>query len=629
MKKTLMKLIGTITILGIIAFAVTREAPKPTPKSLVIEAYASAEDLEAEKTRGILDGPADIAYPIDEIIITRQEETIRLIRRGEGKELTWKIEEPLEAVAVKFRVEKLIKLFKDQTTSVHTKRIKAEDHALFDFEPERRIGLTLKAKGEVWQGVDLVLGRVEEAESQAAKGGVAKDTWVMKAGQEDEAYRIGGKDLRSEAETPLSEFRDKKLFTISPEDIVEVKLDNPEGESVLLKGTRTESPGASPEAAPKLSVAWTIAAPAGFKADESVRSFVRNIANIRTKDFIKAEEGPKGGLGSAVWRINAKTHDGKNIGLRYAAEGDPAWAQVEGQSEWVQIEKYSLKNLQKGISDLRDKSLWTLKTDEVDSISFGAIDGKALSVTREGQAWLMNQGQAADMTSILKQIVSMKAKRYASASEESAAKRAADSADFEVRLKAGEKHYRLVSGPDITEGELKNHRWIRVNGGTPALLASFNAKRFLQSAEDLKMKRFFNIERNAIQSFVVTHPDKSVVRLERSAEGGGLELKTLPNGKAKTKAAAVGTMVGTLPLLKAKSFEPQSKASEVGLDAASSYRVEVSTDTGEIHTLLISKQSAGPDPYVMALTGPLANQVATISNFQAINLKKKAGELSQ
>jgi len=88
-------------------------------------------------------------------------------------------------------------------------------------------------------------------------------------------------------------------------------------------------------------------------------------------------------------------------------------------------------------------------------------------------------------------------------------------------------------------------------------------------------------------------------------------------------------MVGTLPHLKAKTFEADKKAESVGLDAASSYRVSVTVKGGEEHVLLISTQSAGPDPYVMALTGPLANQVATVSNFQALNLKKTPSELSE
>ena len=71
MKKTLLKLIALVSALAIAAFLVNREEPAPAPKTLSIDGYASLEDLEAERGRGILDGPADIAYPIDEIIISK------------------------------------------------------------------------------------------------------------------------------------------------------------------------------------------------------------------------------------------------------------------------------------------------------------------------------------------------------------------------------------------------------------------------------------------------------------------------------------------------------------------------------------------------------------------------------
>ena len=47
---------------------------------------ASEADLASEKTRGILDGPADIAYPVDEIEITRAGETLRLVQAAQEQD---------------------------------------------------------------------------------------------------------------------------------------------------------------------------------------------------------------------------------------------------------------------------------------------------------------------------------------------------------------------------------------------------------------------------------------------------------------------------------------------------------------------------------------------------------------
>ena len=182
MKSNLVKLGTLVVALAVVAFVINKEEAPPAPKSLTIDGYASTAELEAEKGRGILDGPADIAYPVDEVIIEREGKSTRLVRTGQGKELQWNIAEPMDAVAIKYRVEKMITLFKDKTSSVHTKSVKPGDLALFDLEAERRIRVTLKASGEVWHGVDLIIGRVEESESKATQSGVAKDTWVMAAG---------------------------------------------------------------------------------------------------------------------------------------------------------------------------------------------------------------------------------------------------------------------------------------------------------------------------------------------------------------------------------------------------------------------------------------------------------------
>ena len=628
MKKTLLKLISLIVALGVAAFLVTREEAPPAPKTLVIEGYASAEELAAEKTRGILDGPADIAYPIDEIVIARQGETIRLVRKGEGKELNWTLEAPMKASAVKFRVEKIVKLFKARTTSVHTKGIKPEDLPLFDFEPERRVRVTLKANGAIWQGVDLIIGRVEESESQAAQSGVAKDTWVMQADDETRAYRIGGKDLRSECMTALSDLRDKRLFTVEANDVVEVKVTNPEGQRLMLKGKREEVASANAATPTSAKVTWSLTEPTGYTLDESVTSFIRNITNARTKAFVPGAEGPQGGLGTSVWHIEAKTYQGEAFGLRFASEGDPAWAQVDGQDEWVQIETYTLKNLQKSLADLRDKSLWSLKEGDIDSVTFGATDGNGVRVTRKGNLWVMDQRGPADMSTHLRQLASVKAKRYATPAEIEEANAALKRPSFVSEIRAGEVAYALKVSNELEGDSLKNHHWAQVNNGAPVLIAGFNAQRFLKDADALALKRFFSFDKNAIESLSVTHPDKTLVALKRRGQGQALELIELPEGKSTTKAPAVGTMAGTLPNLKAKTFEPQTRPADAGLNADESYRVSVQDTSGDTHVFLISTKRSGPDPYVMALTGPLAKRVATISNFQALNLQKKATELS-
>ena len=101
----------------------------------------------------------------------------------------------------------------------------------------------------------------------------------MRADDETVAYRIAGKDLRTESETPLSDLRDKKLFTVEADDIVNITLKAPSGETLVLSGERSEAPAAEPAKGSKAKVTWTLSTPKGYALDESVTSFVRNITD--------------------------------------------------------------------------------------------------------------------------------------------------------------------------------------------------------------------------------------------------------------------------------------------------------------------------------------------------------------
>ena len=113
---------------------------------------------------------------------------------------------------------------------------------------------------------------------------------------------------------------------------------------------------------------------------------------------------------------------GEAFGLRFANEGDPAWAQVDGRKEWVQLDTYTLKNLQKTLADLREKTLWSLPEADISAVTFGAAEGKGVHVVRQGSSWTMGQGAPADMSQHLRQLAKLKAKRYAEPGELEGAK---------------------------------------------------------------------------------------------------------------------------------------------------------------------------------------------------------------
>ena len=178
MNKSTLMLLGLVVALGVAAYFVTRKAEVEAPKAVAVDGYASKADLDKRDSQGIMDTPVFIDYPVDEVIYTYKDETVRLVREGSGKESTWLIKEPVDAVAVKYQVEKMIKLFESKTASIHSTSLKPKDHVRFDLEPETRVAFTFKAKGQVWNGVDFVVGKVSASDGKASPGQQSPgDTW--------------------------------------------------------------------------------------------------------------------------------------------------------------------------------------------------------------------------------------------------------------------------------------------------------------------------------------------------------------------------------------------------------------------------------------------------------------------
>ena len=85
------------------------------------------------------------------------------------------------------------------------------------------------------------------------------------------------------------------------------------------------------------------------------------------------------------------------------------------------------------------------------------------------------------MSSQLRHLTTVKAKRYASTAESAAALAALTKPAFTAQVEAGDKVVVLTAGAEMTEGDLKGNRWARVTiageAGEPVLLPGFTAKR--------------------------------------------------------------------------------------------------------------------------------------------------------
>ncbi len=377
MKKSTIFLLVAAAVLAVVAFLVTRKSGPDAPKKLDIPGIASEADLAAEKKLGMMDAKPPLVHPIDEVILEQPAElggTIRLVREGEGETEKWRITSPVEAPAVKYPVEQIIELFKTATTRSDARTIKEADLPLFDLEAGRRIGLTLKSKGAVWNGVDLIIGQVVK-DGEPGGEETVKGTWVLVKGDETTAFLLADKDLRTPIAKSLADLRDKKAFDFEADAVSRIEIIDPTGEKVALTSETKETPAApdaGPDAKPTKTTTWTLSEPAGIKGDAAVSSVARNLTGLRVNEFVplaKASDEAKQALEGKTWKLTAKVGD-KVVTLTVAdGAKEPIWARVDGKDEVFSLASYAANNVRKGLDELKDKTVWDVSADAVSELT--------------------------------------------------------------------------------------------------------------------------------------------------------------------------------------------------------------------------------------------------------------------
>ncbi len=342
------------------------------------------------------------AAPFDEIRLRRGGDSIVLVKKGAED---WDLTAPIEAAADTFKVKAIFSKLAEPLESSLSKRVAPEDLRAFKLDDKSRVALTLLVGGEVV--LDLVVGGLETAEVDPASGLADADTWVMKAGEEDRAYRLPGVDLRSGVDKAVADLRSKKLFRLKSQDVRRVVIEDPsQGQypRIELVGEAAAEEGGESR--------WRFESPKGYEAGE-VRAYVGPVLSAHATEFLPADDPEgKAALGEGAVRI-ALASDDEELRLTVGQPGERfGYLRVEGRDEIVKLSKHSIERMRASLSDLRNKDVFPVSPEAITRVALNNAEGHFEFARQEG-GWVAQipRGLALDdkpMRTFLRELSQMK-----------------------------------------------------------------------------------------------------------------------------------------------------------------------------------------------------------------------------
>lgn len=599
------------------------KAPEPTA--------AEANGADAGETPGETpdDTPAETPEepfaPVDRIELTRGAETIVIEQSGDDKK-DWRITAPIEARADWFKIRPILDLFKETLTSSHAKAVKQEDLRVFQLDPHHAITLRLSQGGRPF--AELVIGGTEKAERRSSDRFAPADcdTWVFRTGDRNRAYRMPGVDLRTVVDHGLSDLRSKEVFSLDKDAVNRVVIENPD-DSLYPRIVIVRETGAEPAegaAAPAAAGTWRFETPKGFRPG-GIDGYLGAVLRLRASEYLPADhaEGTRA-LAENVARITLES-GGNAIVLHVSAAGDQnGFVRVEGRDEIIQVPKYTVTSLRKKLTDLRDKKVFPFGEDAITRLHIvnehGALDLRLVDGVWTAAAPEGLEVARKHMDRLTRDVANLTVAEFVGNVPPAESGLATPTRRLTVEA-AGGVHTLLLGA------EVDNKVYGTIEGsGEIFRMSAYNAKKLDKTPDDLRDKKIFPVERDDIVRLELVFPDAEGPVVLVRGEGDEWAMEA-PQALADLQVPTMRTMVSTLAALEARSFTPDKRAADVGLEGAVFHLVLHAAD-GARHTLWISEQKDGGEVYARTDVPRWAGQVFKINDYQARNLQKQVADLT-
>lgn len=234
--------------------------------------------------------------------------------------------------------------------------------------PEATVTLTLK-QGSI---PPLKIGKTTQIGSAA----------YLQKGDDPKVY-IGTMAFQSAMKKQVKDLRDKSLVTFEDQDVKKLEL---EKGGVTIAAERTE-----PDT-------WRITKPGDYPADSAeIRALLASLRGLRADDFVSDDPNPdlaKYGLTDPQLRLTVwvgKDAAQKTLLLGGFKDDDPTkkmiFAKRAELPTVVTLPDYSIKNLDKSVSTLRDKTVLVYAKDKAAKVVVTRKDGNGFTLAKKDGTW--------------------------------------------------------------------------------------------------------------------------------------------------------------------------------------------------------------------------------------------------
>ena len=525
------------------------------------------EERERQKNRVWTVGPKDV----DEVILKRAQDMVRLKRSGGG----WQMLEPVPAPGARGAIDDVVTSLVDARMD---REVAAAPGAVREFGLDKpAVVITLKLTGK---GEPLEFGLGSKNPTGA---------WVYAKKRNAPAVFLVSEGLLRDATKAASEFRDRTILAFDRKDVTAVQIVTP-ADTIGLERTEPRT--------------WRITKPVALPADGDVVSdFVDKLQFTKVKDFVA--ESPRSlapyGLDrpTRVQLVIGKDKDRSTKTLlfgRVDKDRKGVYAMRPGEGSVLLLEDALWTQLPKNVAALRDKVVVAFDRDKLARLEIESPKG-AVTLVRQGDRWRITAPQALPgdstvLSGLLFQLKEMKAQAF-----------------------LPDVHFTPTVKVSLWEGESKAPKVLTLapskdtRGGQPSAYAALAGQgptvlvegklltELSKSAMDLRDHLFFaDLDTKAVKRIRVTSGSQSAV-LERSGEASW---KMVEPKRGAAKGARVEDLLLTLSVLRWNDIVADgTDARKYGFDAPSLEVTLLTGDGAELATLVVGKRE-GQQAYVRA-----------------------------